>query len=120
MKISTADIASIVNGKLTGRPDLFAKELLTDSRHFNFTSESAFFAVRGKNHDGHRFIDQLYRKGIRIFIIEELPSDLAAFTDSAFIKVLNTITALQDLAAFKRKQFKGLVIGITGSAGKTT
>ncbi len=119
MKISTSDIAGIVGGKLTGKPDLFVTELLTDSRQSNFSSGLAFFAIRGVNHDGHKFINQLYNRGIRVFIIEILPADINNYSGSAFILVANTIEALQDIAAFKRKQFAGAVIAVTGSAGKT-
>ena len=119
MKINTSDIADIVQGKLTGSPDLLVRELLTDSRQFNFSEGLAFFAIRGVNHDGHIFIEQLYKRGIRIFIVEDLPTGLNTFSGSSFIQVGNTIRALQDLAAYKRKQFKGTVIGITGSTGKT-
>jgi len=119
VKINTSDIADIVQGKLTGSPDLLVRELLTDSRQFNFSEGLAFFAIRGVNHDGHIFIEQLYKRGIRIFIVEDLPAGLNTFSGSSFIQVGNTIRALQDLAAYKRKQFKGTVIGITGSTGKT-
>jgi len=119
VKISTSDITEIVHGQLTGDPDLFVKELLTDSRQSGFSEGLAFFAIRGINHDGHVYIDQLYKRGIRIFIIEDLPADINIFPRSAFIKVSNTIDALQDIAAYKRKQFDGIVIAVTGSAGKT-
>ena len=119
MTIITSEIASVVNGYLYGNPGLPVNELLTDSRLFNFTSESAFFALKGPNHDGHTYVDQLYRKGIRIFIVEHLPENLSGYPEAAFIEVKNTVTALQYIAAFKRKQYKGLVIGITGSSGKT-
>jgi alanine racemase len=119
VKISTSEIASIVHGKLTGNQDLFVAELLTDSRHFSFSEGLAFFAIRGVNHDGHIFIDKLYERGIRIFIIEVLPSGINNYSEGAFILVANTVEALQDLAAYKRKQFGGTVIGVTGSAGKT-
>jgi alanine racemase len=119
VKISTSEITTIVKGKLTGNPDLFVTELLTDSRHFSFSEGLVFFAIRGINHDGHIFIDQLYERGIRIFIIEVLPAGINNYSEGTFISVANTIEALQDLAAYKRKQFGGIVIGITGSAGKT-
>ena len=119
MKISTSDIAVIVKGKLTGDSELFVSELITDSRQFNFSEGLAFFAIRGVNHDGHIFIDQLYKRGIKIFVVEVLPDQLVNYSGSAFIQVANTIKALQDLAAYKRKQFSGTVIGVTGSAGKT-
>jgi alanine racemase len=119
VKISTSDIAGIVNGKLIGDACLIASELITDSRQSNFSEGLAFFAIRGVNHDGHKFIDQLFKRGLRIFIVEELPADVNSYYGSAFIKVTNTVNALQDLAAYKRKQFAGKVIAVTGSAGKT-
>ena len=119
MKISTSDIAGIVHGKLTGNPDLFVTELLTDSRQSNFSSGLAFFAIRGVNHDGHKFLNQLYNRGMRVFIVEILPADINNYSGSAFIMVSNTIEALQNIAAYKRKQFAGTVIAVTGSAGKT-
>jgi alanine racemase len=119
VKINSADIESITQGELAGRTDLCVTELLTDSRHFSFSEGLAFFAIRGVNHDGHKFIDQLFKRGVRIFIVESFPSDLINYYDCAFIKVRNTIEALQNLAAYKRKQFGGKVIGITGSTGKT-
>jgi alanine racemase len=119
VRISTSEITNIVNGNLWGREDLFAHDLLTDSRHFNFTEESVFFAIRGPNHDGHKFIGQLHKRGIRIFIVESFPENINEYNDSAFIKVESTIDALQALAAYRRKKFTGLVIGITGSSGKT-
>ena len=56
---------------------------------------------------------------IKTFIVESLPSEVEQYSGCAFILVKSTIEALQSLAAYKRKQFKGTVIGITGSAGKT-
>ena len=118
MQISTADIGKIVQGKLNGNPDLLMTDIITDSRQFSFSEGLAFFAIKGINHDGHIFIDQLYSRGIRIFVVQTLP-DLLNYSEGAFIRVNNTVTALQYLAAFHRKQFNGTVIGITGSAGKT-
>lgn len=119
MKIKTSDLAVIVNGKLTGNPDLYITDILTDSRQFNFSEGLAFFALRGINHDGHIFLNKLFQRGIRIFIVDTLPTDLDSFHESAFIKVANTIDALQNIAAYKRRKFTGKVIAVTGSAGKT-
>ncbi len=119
MNLYSSDIARIVNGRLTGPPDLPVSEIVTDSRQLIYTEGLLFFAIGGKNHDGHTFIDSLYQKGIRIFVVEkgnELP---ARYTDAAFIFALNSIEALQLLAAWKRKTFRAPVIAVTGSAGKT-
>ena len=119
MKITSSDIALIVNGKLTGRPDLPVNEIVTDSRQLSYSGGQVFFAITGKNHDGHLFIENLYQKGIRVFITERLPSDLEKFSDAAFIVTNNTIIALQLAASYKRKAFTSPVISVTGSAGKT-
>ena len=119
MKLYSADIATIVNGRLTGPPDLPATEIVTDSRQFSYAEGLVFFAIRGKNHDGHQFIDSLYLKGIRIFVTEREPETPLIYSDASFIITQNTVEALQLLGAYKRKAFKSCVIAITGSAGKT-
>ncbi|MBK7712220.1 MAG: hypothetical protein IPJ37_15595 [Bacteroidales bacterium] len=119
MKLNSGDIARIVNGRLIGRDDLPASEIVTDSRQLSFTEGLLFFAIRGINHDGHQFIESLYHKGIRVFVTEEEPEKPSDFSEASFIITANTINALQLLAAYKRKAFKSTVIAITGSAGKT-
>lgn len=119
MKLFSSDIARIVSGELKGPPDLPVAEIVTDSRQLSYTEGLAFFAIRGKNHDGHIYIDNLYKKGIRIFVVEKLPSESEEYSGAAFIKISDTIEALQLLASFKRKAYKSPVIAVTGSAGKT-
>ena len=119
MTLAASDITAIVNGKLTGNPDLKATDIVIDSRQLSFTDGLVFLAIRGLNHDGHLFIENLYTKGIRIFIVEKLPKNLDSFTETAFIVTKNSIEALQLLASYKRKKFTSPVIAITGSAGKT-
>ena len=119
MKITTSDLAKITEGQLSGADDLIVNELLTDSRQFTFNEGLTFFAIKGFNHDGHFYIGQLYQRGVRIFVVEDLPQDAERFPGSAFIRVDDTVEALQMIASYKRKSFKGLVIAVTGSAGKT-
>jgi alanine racemase len=119
LNLTSSDIAGIVKGKLTGPLDLQVTEIVTDNRQLSITGGVAFFALKGKNHDGHNFIDNLYQKGIRVFIVEKLPEKIERYRDAAFICTLSTVEALQLLAAYIRKSFKSPVIAITGSAGKT-
>jgi Alr-MurF fusion protein len=119
VKITASEIAVITGGSLTGKGDLSASELLTDSRLLSFPEGQVFFAIKGINHDGHLFLEQLYKRGIRIFVVESIPVNRNEFSESAFIQVADTITALQNMAEYKRKQFRGVVIGVTGSSGKT-
>lgn len=117
--ITTGEAAGITGGRLSGPEGLIINEPVTDSRHIVPGEGSAFIAIKGRNHDGHSFIGQLYGRGVRIFFTEDLPADINRFGGAAFIKVENTTEALQLLAAEKRKRFGGKVIAVTGSAGKT-
>jgi alanine racemase len=117
--LTSSDIAEITGGRLVGPPRLPAREIVTDSRLSHFPGEMVFFAIKGKNHDGHNFIGQMYDKGIRIFVTQHETGDTGNFSDAAFIITDDTVSALQKLAAHRRKSFNSVVIAITGSAGKT-
>jgi len=116
---SIANIATVVGGTLTGpNPDDTVEHLLLDSRRLIFPVTSLFFALKGPRRDGDKFIPELYRRGVRNFVVTALPAtDLA---DANFVQVDDPLAALQRLAAFHRMQFSLPVIGITGSNGKTT
>ena len=114
MKIISSDIAYIINGKLIGPADLQVTDIVTDSRQLSYTEGLVFFAIRGKNHDGHLYIDNLYQKGIRLFVVQRLPEESGKYIGAAFIIVKNTVDALQKLASYKRKAFKSPVIAVTG------
>ena len=119
MKLSSSDIARITKGKLIGPADQLVTEVVTDSRQLSYSDGLAFFAIRGKNHDGHLFIENLYRKGIRIFVVDRLLKDHDRYPGAVFILTDNTVEALQLMAAEVRKAFKSPVIAVTGSTGKT-
>ncbi len=99
-----------------------ATVLLTDSRFVSQPQQSIFFAIKGERHDGHVFIEELYEKGVREFVVEKKaaqPDLNERFPEAKFWLVENGIRALQNLAARHRKKFDIPVIGITGSNGKT-
>jgi len=116
---TSSDIARITGGTLIGPADLNVTDLVTDSRQISFAEDAAFIAIRGANHDGHQFIDSIFNKGIRVFIVDRVPEKIDFYPDAAFIMSKNTVEALQLLAATKRRAFKSTVIAVTGSAGKT-
>lgn len=93
-------------------------KLLLDSRKLSNAYETLFIAIKGKRNDGHQYIEELYKKGVRNFVVEQSPS-LLSFPDANFIQVKDSINALQQIAAFHRQRFHYPVIGITGSNGKT-
>ncbi len=117
MKLSK--IATILNSGLEKLPDVDIQWLLTDSRSLSFPSETLFFALKTERNDGHKYISELYRQNMRYFVVSELPTDAKNMPDAVFLKVENTLSALQKLAAAHRSLFNIPVIGITGSNGKT-
>ncbi|MBK7406747.1 MAG: hypothetical protein IPJ40_00920 [Saprospirales bacterium] len=92
--------------------------LLHDSRQILFPDQSLFFALVGPRQDGHRFIREAYGAGVRNFVVSN-PVDTGRFPEANFLKVDDTLRAMQVLAAYHRRQFSIPVIGITGSNGKT-
>ena len=115
---SLQEVSEIVNGKLVGEAqDRTVSDLLIDSRHLMDPSQTMFFALKSSRNDGHRYIEDLYEKGVRAFVVSHQPED--AYLDASFVVVPDTLKALQALAAHHRQQFDIPVIGITGSNGKT-
>ncbi|WP_068672477.1 UDP-N-acetylmuramoyl-tripeptide--D-alanyl-D-alanine ligase [Oceanobacillus sp. Castelsardo] len=95
------------------------KEITTDSR--KETKNSLFIPIVGENFDGHQFVEQAVKNGaVALFwnkdqkLPSTLPKDLPVFL------VEDTLHSLQKLAVFYRNQINPIVIGITGSNGKTT
>lgn len=93
-------------------------ELITDSRKANPTANSVFFAISGQRHDGHFFLEELFRNGCRQFVVER-EVNLTSFPGCNILKVKSALAALQSIARVHRSKFQYPVIGITGSNGKT-
>ena len=91
--------------------------LLFDSRRLNSANHTVFFAIRTANNDGHRYINELYDKGVRIFVCTIRPEKLQ--NGAYYLLVEDSLKALQHLGAYARKSFSGNVIAIGGSNGKT-
>lgn len=115
--ITPHHIAQITNGQLIGNGHVVIKHLLTDSRTIVNFNESAFFALVSERNNGHRFINELYTKGVRCFVVSE-KMDLPG-NDCTFVLVPDALQALQQIAIHHREKFNLPVIGITGSNGKT-
>ncbi len=112
-------ICDIIGGSfIRQHTDDLIENLVFDSRRLQQPAASLFFALKATHNNGHRFLRDAYKKGIRNFIVSE-EVDTASFTDSNFILVANSLEALQQLAAHHRSRFAIPVIGITGSNGKT-
>lgn len=118
LNYTVSDIAQIVGGKLTGPKDRKIQNILTDSRQYKDSAFSLFLAIKGTHHDGHLFIEDLYKKNLRSFIVESIPEG-NSFPDASFIQTDNTLHAFQTWAAHHRMKFGYPLIAITGSNGKT-
>ena len=79
-----------------------------------------FIAIKGNRFDGHDFIREVLKKRAGAVIIDKFKEGIYKSTNIPVIKVSDTIKALGDIAAFRRKTFNLPTIGITGSNGKTT
>ncbi len=93
-------------------------DLLIDSRQLNNANTSLFLAFKGQRQNGHLFIEDLYRKGVRSFVVSEsLP--LASIPLANVLLVEDMLSALQQISKQHRAQFSTPVVAITGSNGKT-
>ena len=94
--------------------------ILTDSRSLCFPEETLFFALHSERNDGHHYIDELYHRGVRNFVVEQLPDAFSSIYKQAnFLQVDNSLLALQQLTTWHRSAFTIPIVGITGSNGKT-
>ncbi len=118
MKTNLNEIASILKTKLIGH-NREIELLLTDSRSLTDSAKSLFFALRGPSNDGHRYISDLYTKGVRSFVVNELPDTCADMPDASWIVVSDTLKALQKVGSLGRSN-ASTIVAITGSRGKTT
>lgn len=121
MPYSIENIATLIGARKIGSQPAEIDWLLTDSRSLAFPETTLFFALRTKLGDGHQYIADLYRRGVRNFVVGTLPaSHDTVFPDANFLLVVSPLKALQRLAERHREEFSQIpVIGVTGSNGKT-
>ena len=106
------DLALLSNGSLRG-DSLEVSEFSIDTR--SIEKGEVYIAIEGPNFDGHDFIEDAEKKGARALIVSREVSSILPF-----ILVNNTIGFMETIAVHNRSSFKGNVIGITGTNGKTT
>ena len=100
--------------------------LLTDSRQLGTSqaplpAETLFFALRTPKNDGARYIPDLYARGVHMFVVgrDSLLLSADRLPEALVLRVEDSLSALQSLAAYVRSLNDIPVIGITGSNGKT-
>ena len=117
--MKASEIASVIkcSDASVRRPDDTILHLLTDSRTLSEADGTLFFAIPTKRNSGIRYINGLYQRGVRNFIV---PADFAAdYHDTNIWRVDDVLLALQRIASSHRALFSIPVVGITGSNGKT-
>lgn len=121
MHYSLDKVTALIGARLFGPiSDTRIDWLLTDSRSLAFPETTLFFALRSKRNDGHRYIEDLYRRGVRNFVVGIVPENYRTrFPEAHFLLVVSPLKALQRLAERHREEFQLPVIGVTGSNGKT-
>lgn len=110
MEFSLAEIAQALG--LSIQSDARITGWSIDSR--TIAPGDLFFALRGPNHDGNAYVDEVLRKGAAAAVANEAKSG------GPVLVVPDTLTALQNTAVWALKRWGGEVIGVTGSAGKTS
>jgi len=120
MTYSIEKVATLIGARRYGEAEATVGWLLTDSRSLCFPEQTLFFALRSQRGDGHKYISDLYQRGVRSFVVETVPQDYAhSFPKANFLQVTSSLAALQRLAERHRDEFSIPIVGITGSNGKT-
>ena len=121
MNYTIEKITTLIGARRIGTADAQIGWLLTDSRSLCFPEETLFFALKTARNDGHRYIADLYRRGVRNFVVAADAAPLWEKLEGAcnFLVVPSPLEALQRLAERHRDEFNIPIVGITGSNGKT-
>jgi UDP-N-acetylmuramoyl-tripeptide--D-alanyl-D-alanine ligase len=114
-RLTFSQLAEMIGGRVvSGDPNATTSSVIIDSREIK--PEAVFFAVKGERLDGHEFVTQALEKGAVGAVVSRVPEGI----DKPLIQVEDTTRALQRMASSIRERYDVLLIGITGSAGKTT
>ncbi len=125
-KINIEKLVKVIKGKvLQKNKRKTVKNISIDTRKLK--KGDLFIALKGENFDGHNFVGEAIKKGASGVVISQVPLSFDSiiwkknnYSNLLVIKVDDTLLALQEIAGYYRKMFDCLVIGITGSNGKTT
>lgn len=120
LELNLQEIVKATKGVLLKEADVKEiKAVSTDTRKIE--EGTMFIALKGENFNGNNYVLDAFDKGAKIAIVDEVKCDLNELKeDVTLIKVENTGRALMDLAKFYREKLGLKVVGITGSAGKTS
>src|SRR6185437_171663 len=115
MEYSITYVNEVIGGRwIRFYADDAVSQLLLDSRRLIFPVSTLFFALKGARRDGGRYVEELYHRGVRNFVVGE-GWEGSELPGANIIGVGDALVALQTLVAAHRKHFALPVIGITGS-----
>ncbi len=114
-EIRLAENKSLINNLIKNKIDEGFIGVSIDSK--SIKKGNLFVAIKGKNNDGHDFVNEAISRGASKCIISK---NLGKKRNNKFIKVSDTYNFLKNLAYLKRIHINGKVIAITGSSGKTS
>lgn len=115
MKEITSQKLAEILGCDVAQADIAINKISTDSRQID--EHSLFIALRGERFDAHDFVADVVAKGCPLAVVDHLLKDVPVKKQ---LVVKDTLEAYGKIGAYNRNQFRGTVIGLTGSAGKTT
>ena len=130
MRLLISDIVEVVGAEVRGGDAAISAagvgsteitSMVFDARKlWGLDRASAMFLALAGRRDGHEFVMQAYGAGVRYFLVSRVEAGwLGLMPGAVFLGVGDVLAALQLLAAWHRKQLTGVVMGITGSNGKT-
>ncbi|MDE7472528.1 MAG: hypothetical protein K2M68_02970, partial [Muribaculaceae bacterium] len=122
MEITVNQLSQTLGFTIIGHgSDTVITRPLTDSRSLTSPGDTLFFAITTSSNDGHRYIRDLQRRGVRNFVISHSMLDALIPLDNTNYLVSDepVIDALQQSATYIRSMVSCPVIAITGSRGKT-
>lgn len=114
-KISSHKLAEILGCSAANLANINIDNVSTDSRNINSTT--LFIALKGERFDAHDFVADVIAKGCPLVVVNHLVEGVPAEKQ---LVVDDTLKAYGKIGAYNRSRYKGTVIGLTGSAGKTT
>jgi UDP-N-acetylmuramoyl-tripeptide--D-alanyl-D-alanine ligase len=119
MNLTLDEISKAAGGTLEGAGGVKVRGYSIDTRTLG--AGELFFAIKGPRFDGHQFVQQAFEKKAAAVVVSD-PASVGNRTpaEGARILVQSTLEALQTIARDVRRRWGAPIIGVTGSAGKTT
>lgn len=114
IKLTTQQLAQILNANLIGDGQAVVENINTDTRKAVFNS--LFFALKGEHFDAHQYLDKAVEQGATALVVQKANTNIS----TPQLVVSDTRLALGQLAKWLREKINPRIVAMTGSSGKTT